>query len=211
MRQSFNLDGLVDYRTDAVPETTRVVNPAYRGLDGQVRKKVALLNRKIAEFGAINLDDGIEPKDVEVFAQRKSALHEAIAELQQQVDELKLKRRATKRHITYNELPEDASFVRLSTQSKHFIDTIKMIAYRAETAMVQIVREKMTRHDDARSLMRAIYKTEVDLATLIFVPVGIGSTRPRIRGKRELRPRIMRVILNESSATEPRKGVRVLF
>jgi hypothetical protein len=29
--------------------------------------------------------------------------------------------------------------------------------------MVQIVREKMTRHDDARSLMRAIYKTEVDL------------------------------------------------
>jgi hypothetical protein len=95
MRQSFNLDGLVDYRTDAVPETTRVVNPAYRGLDGQVRKKVALLNRKIAEFGAINLDDGIEPKDVKVFAQRKSALYEAIAELQQQVDELKLKRRAT--------------------------------------------------------------------------------------------------------------------
>jgi hypothetical protein len=163
MRQSFNLDGLVDYGTDAVPETTRVVNPAYRVLDGQVRKKVSLLNRKIAEFGAINLDDDIVPKEVEVFAQRKSALHEAIAELQQQVDELKLKRRATKRHITYNELPEDARFVRLSTQSKHLIDTIKMIAYRAETAMVQIVREKMTRHDDARSLMRAIYKTEVDL------------------------------------------------
>jgi len=29
--------------------------------------------------------------------------------------------------------------------------------------MVQIVRQKMTRHDDARSLMRAIYNTEVDL------------------------------------------------
>jgi hypothetical protein len=163
MRQSFNLDGLVDYRTDAVPETTRVVNPAYRMLDGQVRKKLALLNRKIVEFGAINLDDDIEPEKVEAFAQRKSDLIEAIAQLQQEIDELKLKRRATKRHITYNELPEDARFVRLSTQSKHLIDTIKMIAYRAETAMVQTVREKMTRHDDARSLMRAIYKTEVDL------------------------------------------------
>jgi hypothetical protein len=32
-----------------------------------------------------------------------------------------------------------------------------MVAYRVETAMVQIVRQKMTRHDDARSLLRAIY------------------------------------------------------
>jgi len=38
-----------------------------------------------------------------------------------------------------------------------------MVAYRAETAMVQIVRQKMRRHDDARSLLRAIYSTEIDL------------------------------------------------
>ena len=38
-----------------------------------------------------------------------------------------------------------------------------MIAYRAETAMVQIVRQKMKRHDDARSLLRAIYSTEADI------------------------------------------------
>jgi hypothetical protein len=56
MRQSYNLDGLVDYGTDLVPETTMVVNPAYRALDEEVRKKVGILNRKIAEFGAINLE-----------------------------------------------------------------------------------------------------------------------------------------------------------
>jgi hypothetical protein len=80
-----------------------VINPTYRTLDGQVRKKVALLNRKIAEFGAINLDDDIEPEKVEAFAQRKSDLHQVIAQLRQEVDELKVQRRATKRHITYNE------------------------------------------------------------------------------------------------------------
>jgi len=52
---------------------------------------------------------------------------------------------------------------RLSTQSKHFIDTIKMIAYRAETAMAQTLREKMARYDDARSLLRAVYRSEIDL------------------------------------------------
>jgi len=163
MRQSYNLDGLVDYGTGGVPETTMVVNPAHRTLDGQVRKKVGVLSRKIAEFGAMNLEGEIEPCKVEAFAQRKSDLQERITQLQKEVDELKVQRKATPRHIQYKELPEAARFDRLSTQSKHLVDTIKMVAYRAETAMVQIARQKMTRHDDARSLLRAIYNTEVDI------------------------------------------------
>jgi hypothetical protein len=163
MRQSYNLDGLVDYGTDIVPDTIMVVNPAYRTVDGQARKKIGVLNRKIAEFGAVNLEGEIEPCRVEAFTQRKSDLQESIASLQKEVDELKAKRKATKRHIPYKELPPQARFDRLSTQSKQLIDTIKMIAYRAETAMAQILRHKMTRHDDARSLLRAIYSTEVDI------------------------------------------------
>jgi len=163
MRQSYNLDGLVDYGTDLVPETTTVVNPAYRALDGEVRKKVGILNRKITEFGTINLEGDIERRKVEAYTRRKSELQEAITGLQKEVDELKAQRRATQRHIPFKELPPEARFDRLSTQSKHLIDTIKIIAYRAETAMVQVVRQKMARHDDARSLLRAIYSTEVDL------------------------------------------------
>ena len=48
-------------------------------------------------------------------------------------------------------------------EEEYGIDTIKMIAYRAETAMATIVREKLRRHDDARSLLRAAYATEADL------------------------------------------------
>lgn len=163
MRQSYNLDGLLDYAADGVPETTMVVNPAHRALDGQVRKKVGVLNRKIAMFGAMNLEGEIEPRKVEAFAQRKSDLQESITLLQKEVDGLKAQRKATLRHVPFKDLPEEARFDRLSTQSKHLIDTIKMVAYRAETAMVQIVRQKMTRHDDARTLLRAIYSTEIDL------------------------------------------------
>jgi hypothetical protein len=130
---------------------------------GRPAKKIGVLNRKIAEFGAANLEGEIEPCRVEAFTQRKSDLQESIASLQKEVDELKAKRKATKRHIPYKELPPQARFNRLSTQSKQLIDTIKMIAYRAETAMAQILRQKMTRHDDARSLLRAIYSTEVDI------------------------------------------------
>jgi len=51
---------------------------------------------------------------------------------------------------------------------KHFIDTIKLIAYRAETALVQLAlvqlaRETLRRPDDARSFVRALFATSVNL------------------------------------------------
>jgi hypothetical protein len=163
MRQSYNLDSLADYRIAPVPETTRVVNPAYRAADGKVRKTVASLSRKTAQFGAMNLEGEIEAKKIEAFTQCKAGLREDIEHLTIEAEALKALRKATKRHVTYDELPNEARFDRLSTQSKHLIDTIKMVAYRAETAMAQIARQKMTRHDDARSLLRAVYNTEADM------------------------------------------------
>ncbi len=58
-------------------------------------------------------------------------------------------------------------FLRQST-SKHLIDTIKIdtikiICYRAETAMTLAIKEKMSQKDQARSLLQAIYKNEADL------------------------------------------------
>ena len=38
-----------------------------------------------------------------------------------------------------------------------------MIAYRAETALAETVREKMARRDDARALPRQIFDTGIDL------------------------------------------------
>ena len=42
-------------------------------------------------------------------------------------------------------------------------DAVKMIAYRAETALASIVREKLARTDDARSLLRDLFCSEADL------------------------------------------------
>jgi len=163
MREHYNLDRLIDYATEEVSETTRVINPQYRELDGEVRKMVNKLNRQRREFGALILNDGIEPGRVEKYQQTKAELHEEIGALEHEVVELKACRSATPKHVTMAELPAEDRFRQLATQGKHFIDTIKMIAYRAETAMATIVRERLSRHDDARSLLRAVYATEADL------------------------------------------------
>ncbi len=71
-RQHYHLERLVDYATEAIAETIRVVNPAHRRLEGQVRSATGKLNRLLAQFGAMNLDATIEPEQVEPFLQKKT-------------------------------------------------------------------------------------------------------------------------------------------
>ena len=164
MREHYGLDRLIEYGTEEIPDTTtRVVNPEYRQLEGQLRTKNAHLSRAVARFGALSLEGEISPRKIERYEQTKADLKANIDQLREEVSTLKVQRKSTKRHVTLAGLPETARFERLRVHSKHLIDTVKMIAYRAETAMAHALREKLSRQDDARSLLRAIYSTEADL------------------------------------------------
>lgn len=105
-------------------------NPDYRGLDGQVGSKQGHLTRKLAAFSTMNLKSEIEPKKVLAFEQKKAKLQEQIEDFTQEVAALKTRREAAKHRLTLAELPEAECFKQLSTQSKHLIDTIKMVARR---------------------------------------------------------------------------------
>ena len=52
MREHFGLDRLIEYGTIPLPETTVVVNPAYRRLEQQIRRERGRLQRLQAQFGA---------------------------------------------------------------------------------------------------------------------------------------------------------------
>jgi len=88
---------------------------------------------------------------------------EEIQALDLEIENLKQLRKNTPHHVAVNSLPEQDRFTRLRTERKHFIDTIKMIAYRAESSMASLLREHLARSDDARVLLRQIFETEADL------------------------------------------------
>ncbi len=54
-------------------------------------------------------------------------------------------------------------FAQLLGRRKLFIDTIKLVAYRAETALVELAREIMKRSGDTRSLIRGLIHTSANL------------------------------------------------
>ena len=163
MIEHYHLDRLVEYGVEPLPETIRVVNPAWRQLDSQVRKETALLAREQAQFGELNLPVQADLQQTQARSAQKAQLLQSIQTRQAQLLQLKEQRRKTDRHVAMKDLPQGQRFGQLRSDKKHLVDTLKLIAYRAETALVQIVREKLRRWDDARALVRQVFQSAVDL------------------------------------------------
>jgi hypothetical protein len=94
---------------------------------------------------------------------RKAEIVEAIEQLDTELTRINDELKTTPGHLKWDEVPETEKFERLAPSRKQLVDTVKMIAYRAETAMVSIVREVLARNDDARSLLRDLFRSEADL------------------------------------------------
>jgi hypothetical protein len=163
MRQHFGLDALVEHGTEAMPDTTFTVNPVWRDLNSKVRQKQAQWRRLKAVLGAATLDKELSESAVLEYQLQQGQLQEQSEHLEKDLDALKQQRKAAAHHVLVKDLPEEYAFQRLRNERKQFLDTIKMISYRAETSMVGIVREKLARTDDGRALLQQIFTTPVDL------------------------------------------------
>jgi hypothetical protein len=163
MREHFGLDALVQYGTEEIPATVTVLNPVWRELNRQVRQKQAECKSLQKLQQNVGLAQPLSEAAVRHYEQHQGQLQARIEQLQPALKQLQQQRKQTPRHIAVQDLPEPDRFTQLRTERKYFLDTIKMIAYRAETSMASTVREKLKRSDDARALLRQIYDTEADL------------------------------------------------
>ncbi len=125
MREHYGLDRLVDYSTDEISDTTKVVNPLYRVADSDVKKLAARLGRKRCQCNAIVLCDDIEPDKVEAYETEKQALKKEIQVMEKELEDLKTCRKRTPKHVMLSDPSEEDQFRQLGMKSKYFIDTIK--------------------------------------------------------------------------------------
>ena len=164
MIQHYAIDLLSEYRTEEIPGTNRpVVNPPWRELERQSRSLKGRLTHRQARFAALTLHPQDDQRKLAQWQRRKAVLREEIEHLEQELQELRGKIKQTPKHIEWQEMPEEQKFQRLAPSRKQLMDTVRLIAYRAETALVSVVREKLARGDDARSLLRDLFRTEADL------------------------------------------------
>jgi hypothetical protein len=164
MMQHFAIDLLNEYGTEEIPETKRpVVNPRWRELDRQKRSVKSKLTHRQARFAALTLHPEADAAAQVKWEKRKAELVEEIEQFEGELADIDSQLKTTPSHLAWDALPATEKFQRLAPSRKQLVDTVKMIAYRAETALASVVREKLARTDDARSLLRDLFGSEADL------------------------------------------------
>jgi len=211
MMEHYGIDRLIQHGVENMDETVRLINPAYRQLDSRLRSSRSTLARKTRAYGELILKEEIDEQTVARYAEKKSVLREEIEALTKDMDVLKAKRKQTAKHVTYADLPEDEQFKKLKSRGKHFLDTIKMIAYRAETAMAQIAKEFMLNKDETRAFICQIFKTDADMhpdqkAGILHVRLHT-MTNPRNNVYAEK----LCLVLNDSETIFPGTNLRMVY
>jgi len=200
MMEHYAIDLLSEYRTEEIPGTKRpVVNPSWRELDRQFRSLKGKLQQRQAQFAAHVLHPELDQAEVPTWERRKAELLEGVQQLEHELTQVKEKRQQTPHHIDWDQLPNEDKFQRLAPSRKRLIDTVKLIAYRAETAMMSIVREMLSRDDDARALLRDLFRTDADITP----DVNAGVLKISVHGMANPRSnRAIRHLLDELNAAE---------
>lgn len=164
MMQEFGIDTLVSYFKEKITDTTSLINPEYRKLENARKKMTSKLNRIKAKFATLTLQsESIDEKAMEKYVSKKEEFKEEIEQNEIEIEQIKLQKKSIPRKIRYSELPENEKFDNVINQRKHFLDTIKLIAYRSETALSNMAKEYMSHKDESRLLLKQIYKTDANL------------------------------------------------
>lgn len=157
MMEHYEIDGLVQYGAEPLPGTLSVVNPTRRNLDKAVKAALSTVRKLQAKLGATEkIDSGAE------IQKKAEQLHD-IQTAQIELERLRAERKQTQKKVRLDSLPENQRPTQLLPLNKQLTDTVKMIAYRTETALVAILRRHMAKEDEARALIRELFVSAADI------------------------------------------------
>lgn len=193
MRQHFAIDLLVEYGTEDFPDTERVVNPAWREQDKTRQTLVSKLRYRQARYTDMTLHPQAEDDQAKYpkWLQQKTDLRAQIGHFERELEAVKAALKQTPKHITWAELQDPDKFHRLLPGRKRLLDTVRMIAYRAETAMVGLLTGPTVDSAAARGLLQNLFVTEADILPepekqLLRIRVHGASTPAANRARRQL-------------------------
>ena len=165
MMQHFDIDVILEYGVTEFPDTEKVVNPTWRQLDRSRNSLQNKLRYRRARFAEMTMHPETEEKPAKYlkWLTKKANLLEEIENYEHQLEKLKAELKDTAKHITWGQLDEKDKFLRLLPGRKRLMDTIRMIVYRAETAMVGLITGPTVDSPAARRLLQDLFVTEADI------------------------------------------------
>ena len=143
----------------------KIVNPTWQQLNRSRNSLQNKLRYRRARFTAMTMYPETEEKPAKYlkWLTKKADLLEEIGNYEYQLGKLKVEMKDTPKHIAWGQLDEKDKFLRLLPGRKRLMDTIRMIAYRAETAMIGLITSPTVDSPKARRLLQDLFVTEADI------------------------------------------------
>jgi hypothetical protein len=166
MMEHFAIDILNEYAFEDLPDTEQVVNPLWRELNRQRNSLQSKLKTRQVRFAELTLQPASadEPEKLALWQKRKAALLEELQNFGKELAVLKTRLKETDKHILWDQLEEKDQFKKPAVGRKRLMDSIRMIAYRAETAMSTLLTGPAIDTAAARRLLQDLFITDADIA-----------------------------------------------
>jgi len=163
----FPVDLLTTYGAEEFSGTEKLVNPQWREVERQRNSAKGKLIRRQARFLSMDSQISADPnhKQHNKWLSKKADLLVDIQNLEAEIEELKEKKKEIRHHIMWNQLPEEDKFMRMPSSRRHLVNTVAMIAYRAETAMASLMQNDFPALSSAkaRTIMRNLFIQSADI------------------------------------------------
>ena len=179
MREHFALDALASRRVQPVDPARSIPNPQRRELEKRLASMRLQLQKLQTEYGARALQNEESRRPTaRGFKIANGRLGAEIRLLSERCHRLKERIRALPKRVAVGKAKGER-LVSLDPETKHLSDTIKMLAYRAETALVGLLGAAYARtQEEGRALVREILSAPAD----ILPDEQAGVLRIRLHG-----------------------------
>jgi len=165
MRQEYDIDRIIQYGVDELDKSIMVVNREYSNLTQKLKKLRERKARRQANLYILEAEN-IEGEMEQTGKNIKKQLYfrHEIESLEAEEQKILVQRKQQPYKISIGEMPENTRYNKLKTESKHLQNIIKIICYRAETAIANLLAAHYQKSsNEIRALVKSIIFAKADL------------------------------------------------
>ena len=163
--QDYDFDKMVSYGIESVDPDKEIVNPEYRTLTYRLKKlreKIQRLEALFYPLLQLAIDRPID--ELPAITKKQNENRELIGRYRKHEQELLALRSQTPNRLKVCQMPEQKRYNKLKTESKLLMNVIKMICYRAESSVAQLIAPYLARSgDEKRMIVKQIIQSSADL------------------------------------------------
>jgi len=163
--QDYDFDKMISFGVETIDMEKTVVNPEYRKATYKLKKLREKKQRIESKF--YPLAEQVMDSELEVLPQitdKQMQYKHILDDYSQKENLLVMERKKIQPRIKLSQMPEEKRYNKLKTESKMFMNVIKMICYRAESAVASLISPYLVNaHKEKRMVVKQIIQANADV------------------------------------------------